>query len=488
MIIAIMQNVLQMDNLFENIYAECFHPIKLKVFDTVEQAYVYKEIPCGKCYHCKITKVNEWVTRMVLQSLYSKYVYFGTLTYGVTDTELFSETAPCLSKINKERKLLPTPILLRKDHLQKFFKRLRKNTGAKFQYFACGEYGGTYGRPHFHYIMWSDKPISESSVSYSWSTTDKKGNRVLIGRIDHQDMRTDAVNIEHSYKYVCKYLQKTNFDFETLPTKELHEKYIKENYIGIPCTKDCYFEHKKQYIAIYRPFVVCSKRPAIGYGYLQDNIDKFAQGTFKLFGVKGNYVFPIYYVRKTKEYICPYKTISTKNGKPNSYSNIPSVATLLLELQNAMEFNEGFLSNSPLVQFNMREDRVRFPSKYGKSNGYLDLPCKYFNFYDCKNKYYYYLRGDGNYDVCAKRYHKLYTITAKELIQELRTTYNNLLHDILQYMHDCSKIRKQDKMQRIELKYKDYNEYLSDRSKVIENLLSIIDQKQHKYQQTKTEF
>ena len=122
-----------MANLFENIYAECFNPIRVKMHDNIAGCDVVREVPCGKCYHCKITKVNEWVTRMVLQSMYSKYVYFGTLTYAVTDSDVFRETSPLLSRFNKENKLLPTPIVLRKDHLQKFFKRLRKNTGKKFQ-------------------------------------------------------------------------------------------------------------------------------------------------------------------------------------------------------------------------------------------------------------------------------------------------------------------------------------------------------------------
>ena len=475
-----------MNKLLDNIYAECFNPIKVKVYDTIKREKVVRELPCGKCYHCRITKINEWVTRMVLQSLYSKYVYFGTLTYGVTDSVVFSETAPTLSRINCERKLQPTPLLLRKDHLQKFFKRLRKNTGAKFQYFACGEYGTNYGRPHFHYIMWSDVVIPEDSVSYSWSTIDRSGNRVSIGRIEHQDLRQKARNVEHSYKYVCKYLQKSAFNFEKLPTKDLHEEYIRKGIIGIPCTEDYFWEEKKKYLETYRPFTLCSKKPAIGFGYLQEHIGEFAQGNFKLFGVKGKYVFPVYYYRKTREYLCPYKTISLTNGKPNSYSTIPTVVSLLIQLQNAISFNEGFLANCKVVEFGGL-NRVRFPIR--ESQRRIDLPAEYFNFYDCKNKYYYYLRGDGDYDVCAKRYHRLYTISAKDLINELQTTYNNLLESFLKSMHDISEIKRNNKMQQILLEYDgDYKKYLSERSQVIDNLLSIIDQKQYKYELTKTTF
>ncbi len=475
-----------MSNLFDNIYAECFHPQKVKVYDTIKQCKVIREIPCGKCYHCRITKINEWVTRMVLQSMYSKYVYFGTLTYGVTDSDVFTETAPRLSRFNCDNKLQPTPVLLRKDHLQKFFKRLRKNTGIKFQYFACGEYGTNYGRPHFHYIMWSDVVISEDSVANSWSTIDHNGNRVAIGRIEHQDMRTNARNIEHSYKYVCKYVQKSNFDFEKLPTRKLHEDYIKKDVIIFDLGDSVFQEEKRRHIERYRPFTLQSKRPAIGTGYLEDHINEFAKGNFKLFGCKGKYVFPVYYYRKTKEYLCPYKTISCTNGKPNSYSTIPTVVSLLVQLQNAIRFNQDFLQSSRIVEYHGL-NRVRFPVR--GSNRAIDLPCEFFNFYDCKNKYYYYLRGDGDYDVCIRRYHKLYTISADVVINELQYTYNNLLQSFLLSIHEQSEIKRSDKMQRILAEYDgDYKRYLSDRSEVIDNLLSIIDQKQYKYELTKIEF
>jgi hypothetical protein len=48
------------------------------------------------------------------------------------------------------------PITLIPDDLTKFFKRLRRalsSVGRKCKYFACGEYGGQFGRPHYHAIV-----------------------------------------------------------------------------------------------------------------------------------------------------------------------------------------------------------------------------------------------------------------------------------------------------------------------------------------------
>lgn len=37
--------------------------------------------------------------------------------------------------------------------LQLFMKRLRKHRGKGIKFFACGEYGETFGRPHYHLIL-----------------------------------------------------------------------------------------------------------------------------------------------------------------------------------------------------------------------------------------------------------------------------------------------------------------------------------------------
>lgn len=135
-------------DLKKEIYATCFNPTQVSIYNPVTQRQEFRDVPCGKCYHCRITHVNEWVTRMVLESMYNKYCYFITLTYGLQSerTDLFAETYPRWTTFNQNHVYQNTPLVLRKDHLQKFFKRLRKNTNKRFKYFACGEYGHTYGQ------------------------------------------------------------------------------------------------------------------------------------------------------------------------------------------------------------------------------------------------------------------------------------------------------------------------------------------------------
>jgi hypothetical protein len=58
---------------------------------------------------------------------------------------------------------LPNPPSLQKEHLQNFFKRLRKSLhNHKIRYYACGEYGDKdtfqgLGRPHYHAIIFGWK-------------------------------------------------------------------------------------------------------------------------------------------------------------------------------------------------------------------------------------------------------------------------------------------------------------------------------------------
>ena len=98
------------------------------------------EVPCGKCIICQENRRSEWATRMELESRTAKTTSFLTLTYS-------PEFRPDELKV---------------DHLQKFFKRLRKRISCR--YFACGEYGDLHQAPHYHAIVPNDCMIVRSLV------------------------------------------------------------------------------------------------------------------------------------------------------------------------------------------------------------------------------------------------------------------------------------------------------------------------------------
>lgn len=94
-------------------------------------------VKCGKCYECKKENARNWIYKIWLESLRHKDKCFITLTYK-----------------NK-----PKYNNLEKKELQKFIKRLRKdNPNNEIKYFGAGEYGETYGRPHYHIIILGYKP------------------------------------------------------------------------------------------------------------------------------------------------------------------------------------------------------------------------------------------------------------------------------------------------------------------------------------------
>lgn len=96
--------------------------------------FMYKEkypMPCGRCAACRASNGRIWSLRLILESLLYSDASFVTLTYDENN--------------------LPTDYLLKPAHLQGYLKRLRHRVN--FKYFACGEYGDSFGRPHYHIIL-----------------------------------------------------------------------------------------------------------------------------------------------------------------------------------------------------------------------------------------------------------------------------------------------------------------------------------------------
>lgn len=100
---------------------QCIHYLKLRY-------------PCGHCVACRLNKQRDKKIRIMHEaSNYDKKVFL-TLTY------------------NDEH--LPSDLSLQKKDVQDFLKRFRKRLEpTKIRYFACGEYGDQFGRPHYHLII-----------------------------------------------------------------------------------------------------------------------------------------------------------------------------------------------------------------------------------------------------------------------------------------------------------------------------------------------
>lgn len=106
----------------------CITPIRLK-----DQLLV----PCGKCINCRKARAHEWAQRMGHEADQHEGNLFCTLTYS-------------------DEQLPPPGGCLVKKDLQDFLKRLRKRIAPRrIKYYAAGEYGGIYHRPHYHLILFN---------------------------------------------------------------------------------------------------------------------------------------------------------------------------------------------------------------------------------------------------------------------------------------------------------------------------------------------
>lgn len=134
------------------------------------------QVPCGNCLACKASRAKQWTNRLLHEYQYHEKAVFVTLTY--------------------DNENLPEDLSLDKRHFQLFMKLLRKNyydkTKKRLKYFACGEYGDKYDRPHYHAIIFDLGIEDESFIHQSW-----RRGMIKIGSVT-----------EASCRYVSNYVQK----------------------------------------------------------------------------------------------------------------------------------------------------------------------------------------------------------------------------------------------------------------------------------------
>ena len=234
----------------------------------------YIEIPCGKCIGCRLQQSREWATRIMLESQDHDENWFVTLTY---DDEHIPEIDFAKSVDEDTGELLDIGTLqtLCKRDLQLFNKRLRKYfSDDKIRFFACGEYGESSARPHYHSIYFGlhvkdlkffkmsrlgDKYYISDTITHLWG----KGH-VLLAPLTWE-----------SAAYVARYV-----------TKKFTGDMAKYWYDDIGLTP---------------PFTVMSRRPGIASNYFDLNADdllKFDGGVISTKNGAKIYPNPRYFKKK----------------------------------------------------------------------------------------------------------------------------------------------------------------------------------------------
>lgn len=158
----------------------CFDPRSIRLKEVIEKdgrVLTHVNVPCGKCENCVKRRRMEWCFRLEYELKRCKTAWFVTFTYEKVKYDKYGNAS-----------LWP-------KHLTKFFKRLRLyekrkeysyeslynnlNDNDKIKYYACGEYGEDFGRPHYHAIIFnaSQKCIKDAWMNYNVEQT-KKGEKI----------------------------------------------------------------------------------------------------------------------------------------------------------------------------------------------------------------------------------------------------------------------------------------------------------------------
>ncbi len=182
----------------------CYHPIDAYHHPAAGRVRFYRPqdgrlwkaitVPCNHCIGCRTDRLQDWTNRAVLEAQMHDDNCFLTLTYDDNH--------------------LPPGYSLEPDHLVKFFKRLRiwiaRNVqgNPKIKFRACGEYGETTFRPHYHVLLhgWMPPDLQQ------WDQDEKTGHWTFTSEIldkiwSHGQTITGSITSE-SAAYVNGYINK----------------------------------------------------------------------------------------------------------------------------------------------------------------------------------------------------------------------------------------------------------------------------------------
>jgi len=144
---------------------------------------------------------------------------------------------------------LPANSSLKKRDLQLFMKRLRKTRPAGLRFFACGEYGETTFRPHYHVLLFNTYFPDQKFYKMSGQ------NKLFVSA------ELDGIwSLGHS--------SIGNVTFESCAYTA---RYAMKKVTGDPAAMAAHYQGREP------EFLVMSRRPGIGTGYYE----KFADQAYK---------------------------------------------------------------------------------------------------------------------------------------------------------------------------------------------------------------
>lgn len=179
----------------------------------------YMEAPCSRCWNCLTRRADAWAFRIMQERKRATSAHFITLTYDTEHVPINQETMT----FTLDKKAIPGYMKrLRKLHTQAY-KHINKNKWKiqPLKYYAVGEYGENFERPHYHIILFN---AIKELIPLSWSINGK-----MLGLVDIGKKGVTAGGA----RYLCQYMLTgldQNFDNRQKPFS-LMSKGLGNNYI-----------------------------------------------------------------------------------------------------------------------------------------------------------------------------------------------------------------------------------------------------------------
>jgi len=253
--------------------AKNFTPTKEMQIAEIINGRVWTKIPCGECWCCRLNYASQWADRCIDEASQYKNNYFVTLTYD-------NEHLPTAQGINKSTGEVGEVGTLKKEDLQKFMKDLRsyykyhyKHEGIRF--YACGEYGDKYARPHYHLIIFN-LPIEDLKKDHNSRRGQLIYRSEIIEKIWGKGLSGIGEVTWESASYTARYVMKK---LKGLKAKEYEELGITPEFVNMSLKPgiggNWYKEHKEHiyqtdYITRLRKDKIIQKKPSKYYDKLYD--------------------------------------------------------------------------------------------------------------------------------------------------------------------------------------------------------------------------
>lgn len=148
--------------------------------------------PCGQCLACRVKKRSAWQLRNLLESRTALSSSFWTLT--LNDSGLQE-----LQQSNDGHRIM----------LRRFFDALRKSESragnlTPIRFYGCLEFGGQFGRPHWHLLIYNMLHNYREPLPYRQNLPRPRTHIAQWphGHIDVAEFNPATIN------YVCDYLTK----------------------------------------------------------------------------------------------------------------------------------------------------------------------------------------------------------------------------------------------------------------------------------------